>query len=377
MSGFQKLFGRFAYQADVIPKGGRTSRRIDLWAPAEFEIATVAADQIQPDAFVIEPLFDDTGFERGKPLALSAYDGALWSPMKPIRYLCSVKAIAHLCPISAEEYADQSIGRYEQSFVSDDPIRAAYNSALSPDGAALPLPETQREDDFDGKIIWSNRADALARHVEAARDVLFVGDAVYARRPEPTWTVVHQASWGHTEIGLTGLVSSASSQRFRIDRLADAIEWQRAQHPRISHRVKGNLVRADFSLARRNDLACMMRDLAPAILHGSITTALPFLSDHGVTAWRDLVAATRTAPVRTFLDDRVGLPAMHMAERLSALVSELSVPTIPTLHNKAVKDALAKLLPLRARAEFEITRQPATAMTTVEDEAISRLGERP
>lgn len=380
MSASQKILARFSYQADAIPKGSRKARRINLWAPAEFEISTVSAKDLQPDAFMIEPLLDDTGFARGRPLSLSAYDDALWSPMKPLRFLGSVKAISHLEPISAESYIAQSIGAYDVIMVSDDPIRAAHDKELSPDdGADFPAPKTLREDEFDGKILWNNRADALARHIEAARDVLFVGDAVYTRRPEPTWTVVPQPEWGHTEIGLTGLQVGieASAQRFRIDRLDDAIEWQSSQHPQLPHCVKGTLVRADFSLARRNDLACAVRDLAPTALHGPITTVLPFLSDRGVAAWRDLVFTVRSSPVRTFLDDRIDLPVALLAERLSTLVIELSTPTIPTRHSKAVKDALGHLHPLQARAEFEVARRPSPIVTADEHDAIATLGARP
>ena len=376
-----KILGRFAYQADVLTKGTRAPRRIDMWAPAEFEIATVSRDGLARDAFVIEPTQDHAGYGRANPLSLAAHDDALWSPMKPIRILGQAKALAHLMPISVERYVAQSAGDYERTYASDDPIRGALDRRLSATYHPAPDQNAVREDDFDGRVLWSNRGEALAAHVEAARDVLFVGDEVYTRRPEPTWTLFPPGGRAGIKSGvhisLTGLVTENGAQRFRLDRLEEAAEWANLRYPKARTETDGTILRADFSLLRRNDLACMVRDAAGAALHGDLVELAPSLSDRGVAAWRALLAASRSGPERLFLDDRVDVATGYLAEHLSTLVAEISVPTLPSNCGRARQQALALLVPLQARAEFELGLRPVRAATFEEDEAIGRLAATP
>lgn len=375
----QKILSRFVYQADVIPKGARTTRRIDLWAPAEFEITTVTPHDVAIDAIVVQPRFDQAGHAGAIPLALAAYDGLLWSPMKPLEYQGEMRNFAHLPSLTIEDYLAQFRGEFTTAMASDDPILAAYDRKSAEFGDFLPRANTLREDDFDGRILWNNRSDMLHLHAAAARDVLFVGPHVYARRPEPTWSVTSDKHTfngpiaGHGGVVLTGLVNFNSHQRFRLDRLDGAMAWRDKHHPGISKAIHGEIIQADYSLLRRDDLACMIIDTLPAVVHGQATMALPYFSSDGLASWRALNDCVRSVPFRTFLDDRLNVPLASATDHLSVLAREYDNPAMPRHLRKILTDSVKTVTALLSRAEFEAKRAPAVQISAADEAALHSL----
>jgi hypothetical protein len=379
----QKILSRFVYQADVIPRGGRATRRIDLWAPSEFEITTVAKEDIASDAVLVQPRLDRAGYAGAIPLPLAAYNGLLWSPMKPLEPRGEIRNFAHLPSLSVDAYLAQFRGEFVTAWASDDPILGAYDGRYSERAGRLPDRKTMREDHFDGRVLWSNRAEALHRHAAAARDVLFVGAHVYTRRPEPTWSVAHDnqsfngPAGGNGGIVLTGLVTHNTLQRFRLDRHEDAMAWRDVQNPEICKTLHGAIIHADFSLLRRNDLACMISDALPAAIHGQATMALPYFSDEGLASWRALSNFVRSMSLATFVDDQIEMPSDQAEAHLSRLSHEFGNPALPRLFGRAVAEALQIVHSLLTRAKFEAKRAPSPCVADEDEIALTKLGATP
>lgn len=374
----QKILARFVYQVDAIPKGARATRRIDLWAPCELEITSVVPDDVAAEAIVVQPRLDHAGHAGAIPLSLAAYGGLLWSPMKPLEYHGERRNFAHLPSLTIEAYLDQFRGEFSTAIASDDPVLAAYDRLRSEPDRFLPHPNTLREDDFDGRILWSNRSDMLLRHASAARDVLFVGPHVYTRRPEPTWSIA-DSQWfndpltGNGGVVLTGLANYNLLQRFRLDRLDDAMAWRDINNPKLSKTVHGAIIQADFSVLRRDDLACMIFDVLPAVMYGQATMALPYFSPEGIGSWRVLNDCVRSVPTSTFLDDRLEISLASATEHLSILARELSNPALPRHLVKPLAEPRRLLQALVSRADFELQRVPDIEILPADEAALHTL----
>jgi hypothetical protein len=376
----QKILGRFVYQAEVVPKRSRQPRRMDLWALAEYEIATVGEDDIAHDAITVQPQLDRAGHAGGVPLSLAAHDGLLWSPMKPIEHGGEMRNFAHLPGVRVDDYLAQFRGEFQHAWSCDDPILASYDSRAGTNDGRLPAPDTLREDDFVGEIVRSNRTETAMRHACAARDVLFVGDHVYARRPEPTWSVSPTLSLPDYPrerggIQLTGLVSYNMQQRFRLDRLADAIAWLDFADPNCSKRAHGEIFSADLSLLRRNDLACMVADVLPSVLHGMAALAIPHLPDDAVQAWQTLNKLARSAAIGTFRDDRITHEPAGTLDALRVLAEALRSPSLPSHLDRHISEACGHVDQVLKRTDFELRRRPNLAR--VDELALSEMGAAP
>lgn len=380
MSGAStRILGRFVYQAEVLPARARSPRRIDLWAPAEYEIPTSAPDGVARDAVVVEPRLDSAG-HTATPLHLTAHDGQLYSPMKGVQENGQVRNFAHLPALNVEGYLAQIADGFPRASACDDPILAAYDARAGNTLDRLPHPKTMREDDFAGEIIRSNRTESLARHQRAANDVLFVGDEVFVRRPEPTWTIGDpNQHFGADRLGggiaLSGLLSHNTQQRFRLDRLEEAIAFRKIAGPPSEAGSYGRIVTADFSLLRRDDLACMIADVLPANLQGLAAMAVPHFSAEERKAWFALSDLARPTWHGTFRDDRIALDPAEATRLLRTVAGALRNPSIPSHFDKYLRSAMADVGRLLRRAEFELAQRPA--MDLADEDAISLLRAAP
>lgn len=375
-----KILGRFVYQAEVLPPRSRVPRRMDLWAPAEYEIRTANPNDVATNAVVVQPRLDLAGHAGAIQLSFSAYDGQLFSPMKLVERNGEVRNFAHRPSLKVEDYLTQSSGEFPEAWACDDPILAAYNAKAGTSNGRLPSPITLREDHFSGEILRSNRAESLARHCRAANDVLFVGDDVLVRRPEPTWTIGSPDQYFGTDrlgggIALTGLVNFNVSQRFRLDRLDDAIAFRSRTNPNGSSGVHGEVITADFSLLRRDDLACMIADVLQSTLQGAAAITLPHFSNDEVKAWSTLNEFAKQTWHGTFRDDRIALDASEATLLLRSISDALHNPSLPSYLDKHRLTAIGEIDQLLLRAKFEIERRPV--MKQEDEEALSIMSTTP
>jgi hypothetical protein len=190
MSERIKFLGSFIYQADILRPRHRSPERFDVEATAEYEIPTLNKLDITADAVVVCVPNKKDRLDR---FAFDGWEGALWSPLdtvpdegKPAR-----------SPITLMDYR---VG-FRVNWVRDsrlhyhtDPLRRAYARRLAPtDRGSIPNypsdKKTITESEIAGTITWSNRGDALRRHLDHARDLIVVDELMYVRRPDPVWAV--------------------------------------------------------------------------------------------------------------------------------------------------------------------------------------------
>lgn len=209
-----KFLGNFAYQSDIVRPRHRTPERFDVVAQTEYEIPAIAKADLASGAAVIN-IFNERN--RLTEITLDGWNGALWSPLGTI----TDDYRADLTPTTLMDYR---VG-FRVNWARDslfhshtDPLRRVYARRLAPtERGRIPQHLSDRkttiaESDIAGQVTWSNRGDALRRHLDASNDLICVDEAVYVRRPDPVWAVLRNKDGSlHAELTIPQFWLSSDS----------------------------------------------------------------------------------------------------------------------------------------------------------------------
>jgi hypothetical protein len=209
-----KFLGNFVYQADLIRPRHRTPERFDVVSQAEYELPVMTKADLVADAVVVRV---PDGKGRLDHMAFDGWNGALWSPLGTV-------TDDHRPTRAPTTLMDYRVG-FRVNWLRDslfhshtDPLRRAYARELAPTERGR-VPQhahdnktTVIESDLAGTVSWSNRSDALRRHLDAARDLIVVDDAMYVRRDDPVWAVSRDSHGRRAQLTIPKFWISSDSE---------------------------------------------------------------------------------------------------------------------------------------------------------------------
>lgn len=367
-----KLTGRFAYTADVVPKGARKPRREALFGVMEYEIEEVSPDDLTPDALVVTPHLgeherdDSVSVQR---MSYAGWDGRLWRPIVPRTYDGTPPQV-----MTRERFAAALQTTFPLRPTQRMPIDEAYGTDFGPGAFRMgdEQLESKREDAYDGRILSDDRAGSIARHTAAAKRMIVVGDILHAEQYEPCWRFTDVMP--NTGISLrwhSGHDLSAHS--FRLDRLADLLDW--IKRPQGDFTTSGEIHAIDPAFLRRDDLSHHLNSHLDTLLNHRVAELMPYLPEQALLDWADL---KRNADKHGEFGDRPFAGDVDQAiARLRGLREAIAAGRVPTSmiaqRDGVVARAFATFM---ARVEFELARRPALGIAPDDDVAIGSLAAR-
>lgn len=185
MASSISFVGDFIYQGDVKVPRGRKSRRLDIIGRHEFSLPLLDRSEVDPDAVVMRAW-------PGKQVThMTGWNGRLWLPMEAPRRLFSDKPV----PLDVKRLAEGCVfdPGARHSFLREDPMllgnrfsagRVAPHSNFQPKKGT-----TVKEAEFSGRLLWSNKPEAIRRYEAAARNLIVIGQTVYCHAHAPCWVV--------------------------------------------------------------------------------------------------------------------------------------------------------------------------------------------
>lgn len=253
-----KFASDFIYQADVKVPRGRTARRVDVIGRHEFSLQRLDRHEVDPDAVVIRT---DT---RRQPLHMSGWDARLWMPMESPRLLASDKSV----PLDVRRLAEGCVydPSARHSFLREDPMmlgnrfsvgRLAPHSKFDPERG-----HTIREADFAGKLLWSNKADAVRRYEAAAQNLIVVGETVFCHVHAPCWATV-SGDDAHTFLSVPSYIVNDDKDVFPMCGVSGMLHLEtfgllhsdRATGGTSGRPLKGEVLSFDPTYVERDELA--------------------------------------------------------------------------------------------------------------------------
>lgn len=217
MTASIKFLGNFVFQADILRPRHRTPERFDVVALTEYEIPTLTRSDLAAGAVVVNVLNDRNTLDK---ISFDGWNGALWSPLGTITN--EYPSDHTLTTLTDYRSGFGSVWARNSSFhAHTDPLRRVYARHLAPtERGRAPNHLSDRkttitEDAINGPVRWSNRGDALHRHLDASRDLICVDDIIYVRRPDPVWAVLRNKDGGpHAELTIPQFWISSDSDVF-------------------------------------------------------------------------------------------------------------------------------------------------------------------
>jgi hypothetical protein len=253
-----KFIGDFVFQADLKVPRGRTARRVDVIGRHEFTLHRLDRDEVDQDAVVIRT---DTNKQ---PLHMSGWDGRLWMPMESPRLRPSDKP----APLDVRRLAEGCVydPNASHSFLREDPMmlgnrfsvgRLAPHRKFDPERG-----HTIREVDFTGKLLWSNKVEAVRRYEAAAQNLIVIGETVFCHVHPPCWATV-TGDDAHTFLSVPSYIVNDDKDVFPMCGSSGMVHletfgllnFDRAAGGASGRPVKGEVVSFDPAYAARDEFA--------------------------------------------------------------------------------------------------------------------------
>lgn len=286
MTDTVRLVGQFLYQAEARPRNARNPRRVLFAAMTEYEIPCFRSDEVVEGALRFTPA------GRKDVVSLTAHPatGTLWrgtdenGPVPLDEYRRRLGEWATTVP-----EPNQLFPGIERVPLRRDPIATVQGPD---DDFAFPRFEgldVHVEADFRGDIGRSNRAEAMARHLAAARHVAVIDGMVHYAAMPPGWLVVaeknrpvgvqlidrlpgfsrmsfHAVETGHW--GRTRSVVRSSLDLFDATRHDEALAWATRRFPGRPAAVHGRIDHLDFAVPDPDPAALAVHGALPDLIGG-------------------------------------------------------------------------------------------------------------
>jgi hypothetical protein len=385
-----KALGTFIYSAEAVPAGTRKARRVNLIGVTEIAFREIQIKDMVADAVVVDS--DDLrgGREIGR-VSFSGWEKRLWLPLGGI----------HLQSVKAENYLGSLMDPARPHFFDDiaDPIRGAFDPTFAAkDSTVADLALAQREEDFAGKILLSNKTEALQRVEAASQNVIIVDGIVYTFRPEPIW---RWSMWNASTHTLAKLDLDYHGreyyrdQSFRLDRLDDAMEWVCARRKNANApATTGRVISFDPEFIKRNDISYMLAEwlphmMSPDSLGAQLGDIAAYLPTESLLIWKSLsdIGLANGASIRKRLSN-IGLASRTSIlqddvfvgdvdatiQMLRTLRDDIVAARMPTARQPVQEAILRALLnPLLDRVDFDLAKAAKPGITDSEDAAIAKF----
>lgn len=358
-----QIAGRFIYAADVVPKGNRNPRRALIHATALFDIPT-ADEDIERDALVV------TTPREEKPVSYALHGGRLYRPAmaargQPVsldlyrRMLARWPELAHIKTSNATGLALHS-----------DPIAHSYGpndvhqwpSIRDPDDRHRDFPMFA-EEDFQGRILSSDRDVARQRYERAARHVLLVGNEIHYRAIEPMWAVssigvqLVTPAQGFQSLNCyqpENLGRTELHRMFGLHRLDDAKAWFAKHHDAQPCLIEGKIVRPCSGYDPEPVLARSLQGTLHSMLR-SIEQNRDYLGSGSYAAWGRLRQAA--ASIEPYDLGELGRAPDALVDDLKTIAKDLDGHFMPRLAKHYASDFSEALSQLQVRISFELGRR--------------------
>jgi hypothetical protein len=310
----------FVYPAIVVPKGKRLEQRVSMRAPMEYEFTAVEFAEATPNAVVVM-----TQLRKKDPEIRASYlgwNGRLWR---------AVEDPETRRPATIDTYLDR-LGDPAHQERFRDPFWFGHDRRIWK--ASDPVLD---EANFVGRIVWSDKTDALQRHRSACERLLVVDGVVHQRTDGPVWCYYAQPGIftpnpNVASFNLRTYQFSLNQFRFykenipttfRMDRFADAAEWAEQRKLRIE--TRGRIVECDPTFVVRDDLAWALNKELAVDFDSAAPVAMR-LPAETVAKWQRLVASVHM--LRPFYFEGVSNPAT-VVEDAAAIVEQLDRECLP------------------------------------------------
>ena len=349
-----KFIGTLAYQAEVIPKRGRTPRRMSLTCPAEFLLPVVQEREVVRDAVVATgfdgEIIGTVRHDNHGPRHYLGHDDKLFKPIMEANRGGNVAlslehylALQQESPNLQDRIFDPLTGANDpEAICSDD----HFNSMLHRDFVS--------EEAVEGELVWSNKAASYAIHQQVCeRCLLGVGNEIWQLTRPPTWSApgVNRAP------GAAGFVlletDHSDQQSFRLDKHELATRFAMARFGEA--RTLGELTHADERFLGDNELRWLLLAHSETAANKGIYL-VPYWHDEAVEAYLTVCRARRLPD--TLKRFGVTDPA-SMLSALETLRRHLGRHSMPLHLRRADADIAAEIDALMARLELDPTLRPA------------------
>lgn len=359
-----KCIAHYAFSADTVPKGSRKPRRQLLFGTIELDIAEVPRSETTPDAVVlIDGYQRNRGTER---FSLLGWDGRLWRPRSTVGADSPDALVAELRNPSPIHYRDNPVsGSYDPSF-GPRPVHDYIDAA-----------EHHLDENFVGQILRTDKSEAAARVLAAARDLAIIDGTVHVREREPVWSSQWYSN-GNTRIvrpRLSGETLQPKEHLFRPDRAEDAREFSHLTAKQVE--VKDAFEHVEREFLTRDDLSHFVRSRLRELVLGRFRDLLPYLSAATFESWsRAAAVADRIQP---FDVDKplTEADAEAVIRDVTATYEGAAAVRLPSEAAWRLEEVTRnEFKPFMARVKFEHERlpRPSPSMSPPDEAAIATLG---
>jgi hypothetical protein len=355
-----KILGSFPYNADVVPKGSRKPRKTVLFARIEYDIEEAPEHAPVQDALVLQSRTFVQNGDDGR-ISMPGWNGRLWRHRSD-----GVEALA------------RELASPDPDYNHRNPVDRAYDPTFGPRRSDRSfVAERQREEDFVGQVLRTDRPEQAARAAAAARDIAIFGDAVHVRANEPvllvrhavdTWSLApHHAGFQHPQ---------ATTHAFRPDRMDDAVEWVRRLSGRKEPDISGRVENAMPEFLTRDDLSNYVSMRLRHLVLDRFAEIVPHLRADAVAAWQPLARIADRLDWRSAdVPLEPGLDASRIAVDVLSCYEAAAASDLPTNARWILDDLSRKeLRPFKDRVDFEARRRPAPArLADADEEAVAGI----
>lgn len=371
-----KLPGRFRYRADAIPKGHRVARRILLHAPALYEIQAVDAADVKAEAVRVRTY-------AGNEVSYTLYDGRLWRPANPANpvSLADYARMVETWPTQDEQTSSIHNRQPDPRKLAQrtDPIAFSHDYRDDVQWPSRGDFTLHAEEDFQGRIVTSDRRTALPRHQAAARHVLLIGGEIHFAAPEPVWDAgyggivrlvaprVGMNHYDHYALKDSDYHGLSGYRMFAPGRRDEALAFAAIIEPDRPHPIEGEVLALDSEFAPPPVMARSIQSCFYGLFRSEFEKLFRHLSPDSIAAFGALQGAAATLTSHSLGD--LERDPTALVSGLRSILADMNGFTIPdNMHyqQRYVRNAIE---PVLQRADFEDTLKPR--LTPEDDRSLS------